>query len=354
MSENIQTETYTSDPEIEEIRNIDDNEDVFETQGRDKKYYDRINEDNEEEVDFLEDFEEDTEEIELLNIRLTDITSLMLDRFPKIKSLCVRQNLVTKIDGIESLKDLEELDLYDNRISYIENLNNFPELKFLDLSFNKIRVIENLEHLTKLVNLYFVQNRISKIQNLDNLINVTNLELGANKIRVIENLDKLVNLEQLWLGKNKITEFQNLENLRNLKILSIQSNRLTQIKGLEGLVNLEEIYMSHNGIQKIEGFENNLTLFWIFYIKLRVIDVSNNLLTKIENISHLTELEEFWANNNQFSDFEELPVQMGHLKKLNTIYLEGNPMQTENQAIYRLKVKTLLPQISQLDATYVS
>lgn len=34
MSENIQTETYTSDPEIEEIRNIDDNEDVFETQGR--------------------------------------------------------------------------------------------------------------------------------------------------------------------------------------------------------------------------------------------------------------------------------------------------------------------------------
>jgi protein phosphatase 1 regulatory subunit 7 len=54
------------------------------------------------------------------------------------------------------------------------------------------------------------------------------------------------------------------------------------------------------------------------------------------------------------SDFEELSVQMEHLKKLTTVYLEGNPMQTENQATYRLKVKTLLPQLNQLDATYVS
>ena len=54
------------------------------------------------------------------------------------------------------------------------------------------------------------------------------------------------------------------------------------------------------------------------------------------------------------SDFEELSSQMGHLKQMTTVYLEGNPMQTENQATYRLKVKTLLPQLNQIDATYVS
>ncbi|CAG8704681.1 2215_t:CDS:2, partial [Racocetra fulgida] len=134
-----------------------------------------------------------------------------------------------------------------------------------------------------------------------------------------------------------------MENLRNLKILSIQSNRLTQIKGLEGLINLEEIYLSHNGINELGGFENNM--------KLRVIDISNNNIKHIENIAHLENLEEFWASNNHLSDFEELSSQLSHLKKLTTVYFEGNPLQKEQQSLYRLKVKTHLPQLTQIDAT---
>ena len=95
----------------------------------------------------------------------------------------------------------------------------------------------------------------------------------------IEGLDQLVNLEELWLGKNKISKlevsnlhqrvwhhliaiFQNLSALVKLKILSIQSNRLTKLEGLEALSNLEEIYLSHNGIKRIEGLEKNVRLFY--------------------------------------------------------------------------------------------
>lgn len=34
----------------------------------------------------------------------------------------MRKNLLRKIEGLETLKDLEELELYDNKISVIENL----------------------------------------------------------------------------------------------------------------------------------------------------------------------------------------------------------------------------------------
>jgi protein phosphatase 1 regulatory subunit 7 len=56
---------------------------------------------------------------------------------------------------------------------------------------------------------------------------------------------------------------------------------LTRLEGLEELVNLEELYVSHNLI------ENNT--------KLRTLDIANNRVSKLENISHLKLLEEFWV-----------------------------------------------------------
>jgi len=40
-------------------------------------------------------------------------------------------------------------------------------------------------------------------------------------------------------------------------------------------------------------------------------------------------------------------------KALNTVYLEGNPIQTEGLPAYRIKLKTILPQISQIDANQI-
>lgn len=88
-----------------------------------------------------------------------------------------------------------------------------------------------------------------------------------------------------------------------MRILSIQSNRLTKIEGLEGLVNLEELYLSHNGLKKLEGLEKNVSArrarwrVWAeaMQTKLRTLDIGNNQIEEIENISHLSELEEFWV-----------------------------------------------------------
>ncbi|KAI9874452.1 MAG: Protein phosphatase 1 regulatory subunit sds22, partial [Watsoniomyces obsoletus] len=86
---------------------------------------------------------------------------------------------------------------------------------------------------------------------------------------------------------------------------------------------------------------------------LRVLDISNNEITHLESIAHLSELEEFWASNNQFADFREVERELKDKENLETVYFEGNPLQTMGPAVYRNKVRLLLPQVKQIDATYV-
>ncbi|CAG8704670.1 2214_t:CDS:2 [Racocetra fulgida] len=75
-----------------------------------------------------QDYEDDAEEIELSHLRIQDLSSLNLARFQCLKKLCLRQNLITKIEYLETMTNLEDLDLYDNRISHIENLDKLKNL----------------------------------------------------------------------------------------------------------------------------------------------------------------------------------------------------------------------------------
>ncbi|KAL1679675.1 hypothetical protein EV122DRAFT_263483 [Schizophyllum commune] len=304
---------------------------------------------NDEELDLLEDFPDETYELELIHSRIANLAPLRLPRFgPYLQKLCLRQNQIAHLepDIFHHLTNLDELDFYDNKIKHVGRaLDKLDKLTVLDLSFNNIRTIPDaLQTLPSLKTVYFVQNRISKISGLENLTNLTSIELGGNKIRRIENLDALVNLEELWLGKNKISRLENLGCLKKLRILSIQSNRITKLEGLEELESLEELYISHNGIQKIEGLEKNT--------KLTTLDIGNNFIKELENVSHLTSLEELWMSNNEIPDLRGLEPQLKHIKTLTTLYLEGNPCQKTDMANYRRKIQLALPQLKQIDATF--
>ncbi|KAF7978812.1 hypothetical protein HWV62_44587 [Athelia sp. TMB] len=299
------------------------------------------------ETDFLGDFPDETDELNLLHQRIGNLKSLRLERFAKhLKRLCLRQNFISFLDPevFSLLTEMEEMDFYDNKLKTVgDALNNMPKLTGLESIGTTLR----------------------------------SLELGGNKIRVrspsglltlslkgaqrIENLDALVNLEELWLGKNKISKLENLGSLKRLKILSIQSNRITKIENLESLENLEDIYLSHNGITRLEGLDHNL--------KLKTLDLGSNFVPELENIAHLKCLEELWVrlifagqfhssivdpsqlNNNKITTLQTLEPQLHAASALETIYLEGNPVQETEGGNYRRKIKMALPQLSQIDAT---
>lgn len=59
------------------------------------------------------------------------------------------------------------------------------------------------------------------------------------------------------------------------------------------------------------------------------------------------------ANNNLIKDFSQVEAQLKAMKDLDTVYLEGNPLQKDLGSAYRRRIVLALPQLSQLDATYV-
>ncbi|KAK4692749.1 protein phosphatase 1 regulatory subunit 7, partial [Lecanoromycetidae sp. Uapishka_2] len=264
-------------------------------------------------ADLLDDYEPDTEDIDLVHSRVSSIPALLLERFTKLE--------ISHIEFPATLGlTLQELDLYDNLLAHIKGLDDLARLTSLDLSFNKIKHIKNVNHIKELRDLYFVQNKIQRIENLDGLTRLRNLELAANRIR-------------------------NISHLSNLKILDVKSNRLPQISGLSNLPHLEELYISHNALTEISGLDEN--------VNLRTLDISNNQITHLTNLGHLEHLEELWASSNLLLSFEEVERQLADKKELTTVYFEMNPLQLKNAALYRNKVKLALPQIQQIDATYV-
>lgn len=60
-------------------------------------------------------------------------------------------------------------------------------------------------------------------------------------------------------------------------------------------MNLTELYLSENGIEKIENLE--------LLVKIETLDVAKNRIKLIENVSTLTEMEEFWVNDLNFGLF---------------------------------------------------
>ena len=57
-------------------------------------------------------------------------------------------------------------------------------------------------------------------------------------------------------------------------------------------------------------------------------------------------------NNNKIDTLADLQSELGALESLETVYLEGNPVQQAEGAAYRRKIQLALPRLTQIDATY--
>jgi Leucine-rich repeat (LRR) protein len=141
----------------------------------------------------------------------------------------------------------------------------------------------------------------------------------------------------------RLMQAQNISSLSSLRILSLQSNRISTISSLSSLSSLEELYISHNALASISGLEGSHAL--------RVLDISNNKIEHLTGLAHLANLEEVWASHNLLASFEEVDRELRDKKNLNTVYFEGNPLQTKNPVLYRNKVRLALPQVKQIDAS---
>lgn len=108
---------------------------------------------------------------------------------------------------------------------------------------------------------------------------------------------------------------------------------------------LEELYISHNALTSISGLHSNP--------RLRVLDISNNQIAHLSGLEHVPALQELWASSNLLASFDEIEQQLAGKSRLETVYLEGNPLHRDSGANYRTKVRLALPRVCQIDATFV-
>ncbi|UJR26994.1 hypothetical protein I4U23_008301 [Adineta vaga] len=131
------------------------------------------------------------ENLEILHLaynNISDLVTLQLNKIPSLRSLFLQGNEITKVEGLESLRNLRELVLDKNKIRLI------TETSF---AFQ-----------TNLVELHLEENRIRELSFFDRMVKLEKLFLGTNKIpetMEIEKLTLLVCLNELSLINNPVS-----------------------------------------------------------------------------------------------------------------------------------------------------
>uniref|UniRef100_A0A4W3IAT2 Dynein regulatory complex subunit 3 n=1 Tax=Callorhinchus milii TaxID=7868 RepID=A0A4W3IAT2_CALMI len=122
--------------------------------------------------------------------------------------LCMLLDIL-KIDNLWQFKTLTKLQMDNNIIEKIEGLETLINLVWLDLSFNNIEIIEGLDGLINLEDLTLYNNRISHIENMDSLANLQIFSIGNNHLNQLENilyLRRFQHLRTLNLDGNSLCE----------------------------------------------------------------------------------------------------------------------------------------------------
>jgi Leucine-rich repeat (LRR) protein len=164
-----------------------------------------------------------------------------------------------------------------------------------DNSLN-ISILNNLTDLTEL-NLSHNQSIIGQ-NSLKNLINLEVLKIDNCNINHINFINQFPKLQNFSASSNNIINVPLLQ-LSELKIFNVKDNEIKKIEGLKNCVKLEEINYDFNKITEIENLEYNLNI--------KILFINNNILSKIKNINHLRFLQTFQASNNNIGTLENFP-----------------------------------------------
>ena len=260
------------------------------------------------------------------------------------------KNDVTKIQEINkiSLNDINKIYQPENICSLqfqncnfyevikkmdMQKFNNIEEIKFDKVIFNEnCNVFDNFDKIKKLS---FNESNIKDLSyfNLskNKLIYLSfNKCLNINLSQIFQNLE---DLEELYINNNNIEKIELIESNKctNLKILNLRNNDLVKIDGINNLRNLETLDIGENLIDDISSI-NNLTKLKNLYIEqnqikklwttpLPKLSYLNASSNKIEEIKILETSPELEVLNIKSNEINILPNLL-KLSKLNFNRLE--------------------------------
>uniref|UniRef100_A0A336LWU3 CSON003960 protein n=1 Tax=Culicoides sonorensis TaxID=179676 RepID=A0A336LWU3_CULSO len=221
-------------------------------------------------------------------------------------------------NAFDDLKNLHALTLSHNRLKRIEahHLSDLYVLTQLFLESNQIDTIHAraFENLTNLNDLSLNDNQLGQIPDgLNKLRFLKSLDLGKNQIKEVRN-ESFEGLEQLLglrLVDNHITSISKdaFITLSSLHVLNLASNRIKDVDANAFTSNptIRAIRLDNNEIEDIKGIFNNLpTLVWL--------NVSDNNIQYFDYSSLPPSLEWLDLHENQISELGDYFGQKEELK----------------------------------------
>ncbi|XP_022251317.1 leucine-rich repeat-containing protein 40-like isoform X2 [Limulus polyphemus] len=291
-------------------------------------------------------------------LRCLDITHNALTKLPdeigslsKLEQLFVRHNQLVCLPFLKSCTSLKELQAGNNRITEVpqELLETIKSVKILDLRDNKISTLpEEITILQELERLDLSNNSLSSGKVLNNIPEelvkkaaeeeVTSINLSKNALTDISPcLDILASkVSELNLAFNKFSSLPQLVgNFSKLLYLDLRNNQLGDLPlELSKLSTLRELYLCNNRFEKIP------TVVFTFD-KLEILFASDNRITSI-NVLGLTKLPILTVLDLRNNNITNVPPELGNLRQLRSLVLEGNPFRNPRPAILAKGTPALL------------
>ncbi len=185
----------------------------------------------------------------------------------------------------------------------------------------------SIGNLTNLIRLIIYGNGLtgSIPPELGNLIHLTTAYMWANSFSgtVPGNLKNCVALQELGLSNNNLTVLEDIGGMPALNYLGLDGNNLTgAIPAFIGnFPNLWYLYLQNNKFTgPLPSTISSLT--GLFYL-----NVSDNHLTgSLPDISGMSSLQQFYANNNEFSGSIPTSYSTAPLSNMLTIQFSGNKL----------------------------
>lgn len=237
--------------------------------------------------------------------------------------------------------------------------NQFGGLELLDLHGNKLGSLPlGLRRLERLTTLNLSHNKLDldALDVISQIQHLKDLKLGHNELsgNLPSTLCDLRHLEVLDLRSNRLLGLpEALGELTSLKFLNVSGNQLTGLP-IEALHHLVDLDASNNALISslvpagglAAGFSNLhslnvannslavLSFDVVEFPRLQVLDVSNNHLTVLPDLSGWSELKTLLAVDNKM---EQLPDGFTRLQKLRNVNLSGNNIRIIEPELARME-----------------
>ena len=199
-----------------------------------------------------------------------------------LRELNLYENQLRSIDGIGMLAKtpLEDLNLGSNQLTTLPpdmgGLNNLKTLWLDDNHLDDFPVV--LCSIKSLEELHMSGNQLNFIpQSINALKNLKTLALDNNKIEVFPmGILELAHLEHLWLRQNLLQDLpESLSDLKVLQTLSVSSNQLTSLPTtVYKMDTLKNIYANANDITWVDTELVDMPA-------LEKLNLANNKLTSV-------------------------------------------------------------------------